>query len=428
MPGRHYIPGPAFGFSSPQDTQNPRGAMPAIVLRCYSSPGPGAPDWYRGPVCSVLFLETYGTAENVIVLGGGGARQQTWSLPAETDREIADDILLNHKAPQFTDENAARWGAYVLVGFMDSGIPYVSPGHYLAHPAGRTSMMPTADDRPEYGAGSAGGDSYGPDDIDWEQVPAEITGDGAAPVPRIPTFTWADDNPAARAAYVAAYQEYWELGAGEAWWTGQRAEGSLIVNVDPSRPESRAAGSGAGQGWQDGQDFGLALRARETPKIERGRYSGAPYQHTAIHPDDDAADVDDGTDGAAVPAQSTGRDFSFEEHGVRILVREDGEVIVDTRAAGGVRVQASSSGVRLTASGAIVDVGKGGNVVDVRANDVRLHVDGEAAKSLVRGEVLDDFLAADFSVSTAFGPSGPSLKRFATSTVGAVLQAKAKVS
>jgi ParB-like chromosome segregation protein Spo0J len=81
--------------------------------------------------------------------------------------------------------------------------------------------------------------------------------------------------------------------------------------------------------------------------------------------DGGSADEDDGDAVAAVP---TGRDVVYEAHGVRVVIRADGAFLVDSRAAGALRVQGSGSGVRITASGATVDVGAGGKEVKGLSN------------------------------------------------------------
>ncbi len=391
---RGHIPTAAFRPMVSEDAIRPRGAMPAVVLTVYSA-SDQAPSWYRGPVCDVLLLDRMAPLSGVVIPGGGGARNQAWVLPDETDPEVVRHLYQEDgEPPSLTGPDAALWGSFVLVCWMDCGLPYISES--LAHPARRVTAVPTGESReePERIPGQG--------EVDYSQLPSEIADLDSVPKPRIPV-EWAAEG--ARDAYRSAYEAYWYRGAAEAWWYGERSTESLVVPLSAGwtlQSERNAFMGGAQAGFDDGQTYGLSVRGRTPPTGDT--YEGEPYDWQVTPVEPGAADEESENE---IPATAGRGDLSIEEHGVRVVIRPDGTFLVDLRDAAGLRVQGSGTGVRVTANGAILDVGATGNVVDVRGATVNIHAGGDAEQSFIRGEDHEAFMRTVFSVPTAMGPSGP---------------------
>lgn len=70
--------------------------------------------------------------------------------------------------------------------------------------------------------------------------------------------------------------------------------------------------------------------------------------------------------GDAVPAVMTGNDRMLERGGSRILLRNDGVIIVDARQKGGpIRIQSGGKGAVITANGATITIGADGKTIQM---------------------------------------------------------------
>jgi hypothetical protein len=89
-----------------------------------------------------------------------------------------------------------------------------------------------------------------------------------------------------------------------------------------------------------------------------------------------------------VAVTPVGKDLFLDHYGTRILVKQNGGIVISTRAGGMVHVQSGAEGIRLTASGATVRIGEGGLkeygvTIAVNADNVLIGAD-DAENPLVK--------------------------------------------
>lgn len=385
-----HIPTPGFEPSEPESTLHAAGAVVGVVL-ALRPPGDTGERWFRGYRCDVLLLETLSIARDVLLTTRDGSHP---ILPRVTSPEIVALLASGAPIPSPSQPNA-QWGDYVLLSRLENGMPFVS--HFLPHPAAHAASLPPLVG-PEYATDDAMGArvaSQMTPATDTSALPAELTSPAAVARPPVPPPFSRDRRQ--RAAWLETYIAAHMIGAEQAWTAGQATPPA------EARFDTPAQAAGWEAGWGPGQRRALALRAESPPEVTP---AAQPPADPAALPDPPTAADEDGDE--AVKAVPTGPDVVYEAFGVRVLIRKDGAFLVDSRAAGVVRVQGSGSGVKITASGAVVEVGAGGKEVNVTADAVRLRGSGGAAlNGVVRGEDLETFLKTTFQVSTAFGPSGP---------------------
>jgi hypothetical protein len=409
---------PGIGFINPDAVPLSGAGSPGqigIVLE--ESQSNLASPWMRGNRYSVLLIENYKILPDVPALVGGGgshsidAQRLQVSSPAVVT-QLKTAMAGSGYAPSLNELG----GAWVVVDFLSGGLPVIRGGSGFVSPHTATSKIPNGapspdDDPPDQPAGfnqdvaSAAGNALARNPTHsgnaqpLNEDEADIDMDGAYPdwpaelrkridVPANPMPLSEDALDFWREAYRNGYR----LALTDVYAEGyQRTEYTLRQEnaVDKNGMYWVAPEAEYEAEYEEGEEpysqYVIGQR-RDLESFLSGYRAGAAKAQAVRQAEDstittEPTEVDDSpetspadsTDGAAVSATGKGASRYIEAGGTRIVLRNDGSVVIDSRDGGGaVYVQAGAKGVRLVAGGAEMKVGDGENAVAVTADEHRV--------------------------------------------------------
>ena len=349
----------------------------------------------RGPRAGVRLVAPFDIISEVLIGSGAyGPDEGFAELPSVTSSELRAQIykVLNGEGgpdehvPDPRDPSYA-WGSWVILDYLSCDIPFVV--EVLDHPSSSPNIHPVRDEETDGTRGAAGdedvagaADAHSEDDkVQGEDVGAEAeetTADSRerfamrfdASVPsRVPdppmsitaltvndeSISWAWDQ---------SYIDGWKMGAKAAYAEGQSrpptsAEKLSALSPDVENEETLTTKQEAlRSGWESGQQWGAEERKTNPPPPGAKKVGTPSAPQSYFRNEADDADGDNESASA-----SSLRDGVWSTGGHRGVAKRDGSFIIDSRAAGKVRVQGSDQGIRLTASGVTIDIGEGGKTI-----------------------------------------------------------------
>lgn len=326
-----------------------------IVLEVFDRPTGNVPSWYDGPTCSVLLIDRMHAISGVIVPPRhSGPRNVDMVLP---DRTSAGMLAAYERAkrgeipmPSVSVGNhpEGTWGSKVIVGYLNGRIPVIDG--YLTHPATTTARMPVVKTNVQSVADVivAAGQEWKP--FGSTPLPESISPAAVPPPPSIPIDY--QKTGALRNAYVQGWTTGWLNGAEKGYdeiVDGTPVTGIGVWEAGEAPGEVLALQAGIDAGYNAGISYGRAIGRGEPPPDQP---PAETIDYTTPTTDGSVADTsdDDGNEAAV----ATGADRMLEYQGVRVIVRESGETIIDARDAGAnVTVQAAAGSRVLVRCGAI---------------------------------------------------------------------------
>jgi hypothetical protein len=311
----------------------------------------------------VLLVKTMHVVRGVVIPPRhSGARNIDMVLPDRTSPGLLEAFEAHKRGERplpsllAASHPEGSWGSKVIIGYVDGGalgtIPVIDG--YLTHPATTLARMPTARDDGQKSVSDiivSTAQAWLP--LYDVPLPESISAE-AVPEPTIPV-DW-QRKPTTRNAYAAGWATGWLSGA-EAGYV-EMVDGTPAGNGDSisghgtAAPEMVATVQGATDGWKLGVEYGRAIGRGEPPEVPPAPRQEPDYAISET--DGSAADVSDG-DHVAATADGDSRMMEFA--GVRVVVRSDGQTIIDSRdAKSDVRVQAAASSKVVVACGGMTFV------------------------------------------------------------------------
>lgn len=388
------VPTPGIGFASPSSTDlsgGGSGGLIGIVLEAARSDL--LANWIPGNRYTVLLISNMRILPEVPLLVGGGGPNSLDAMALQvSDAGKVAQLKAAMSGGGLAPSIADLGGAWVVVDFLQGGLPVIRSGSGLVSPRTATAKIPNYAPDPDSDSTATPGivqdiadaargamdemlESEAAEDEMAEDEDADLYYDG---LPRelrleiqIPARSFADeiDEENFENDYCEGFRDGirdgYRLGVVKTENELRGSEAGFAYEVSPSDEpdaEKRKQWSWYVEGYNAGSD--------KASKYRQGQSTVSPT--TTPDQVDESPEISpaDSADGNNVSATGKGAARYIEAGGTRIVLRNDGSVVIDTRDGGGaVFVQAGASGVRLLASGAEMRVGDGGKTVGITADE-----------------------------------------------------------
>ena len=315
-----FVPTP--GTSRVPWDSSPLGTDPALafVLDCVMS-ADDQPRLTSGTYCNCLLTETFHEVRGVLVTQSTAS--DYW-VPRETDsalvKLIRDAISgLSGPFPEPTGQSD-RWGSMVLVEWI-SGMPFIRT--VFPHSQTPKSVMPVVSQ-------AALEANVGAEVVNGARPTGDVSmPNDDPPEPTVPTVY----AKYAGTVYIPEYQSAWMQGFPNGWSFDDQTQSRIDRYRRTARKRVKDSGASNTEkalswarynGFNDGVTAGQAARA-----------AAKKPQPVATPPDWKTPDTDtaaDQSNATGTPARTGGKGRTIHHTaGTRIIVNEDGSVIIDTR-------------------------------------------------------------------------------------------------